>query len=385
MMRAAAVRSARFAVVALALFAAMLSARGQSPAPQPPPPPPAGDRGAAGPGPQDALAEIRKRGDLSDDDRNQIRTFIGQRVAEIAGGDAVASQAACAALRAGYAGTEGFTRAYGALALEVIGSAYRKAEIVPAAKLLAVLSTFNLADAQGLFVEALQDERVGVRASAALGLRALRAKLAPTPAYAATATALAAAGKKEKSRETLRSIYEALDYSTLPTPPDLKPAATALLELLEERAKEYAARGEVPAVGADDAGLAVAARLSKPMGEEERKRLLVVTATMVRYAIEQYRSTEKGLTELRDKTASPALLEYRNGMERLVLVGEPLLGTLLAVKEKGPNVMEAMRQTNRANMKLEWDKWAGMLRTATNQDFALLEQVEPATTQPAQP
>jgi ElaB/YqjD/DUF883 family membrane-anchored ribosome-binding protein len=64
-------------------------------------------------------------------------------------------------------------------------------------------------------------------------LRTLRPQIAAAggAVYANVLTALTAAGRQEKSRDTLRAVYAAMDYATLPNPPDLKPAVRAKLDL----------------------------------------------------------------------------------------------------------------------------------------------------------
>lgn len=321
----------------------------------------------------DALAALRTKTELTDEDRAQIRTFVTERVGELLGSDATASRAAGAALRSGYTGNELFKQAYLAACSDIFGSAAKKAELEPATRLLTVLGTFNALEAHPVLLEALQDERVGVRAAAAIGLRSLRPKIAAAaPAYGTVVNALREAGKKERSRDTLRSIYGALAYADLPTPPDLKPAQTALLELLEGRARLYAARGDVPALGADDAGLALAEKQLKNLSDDEKKRLTTSTAAMVRYAVEEYRSPAKKLYEVTDKATNRTQVENRDAVERLVLVGERLLGALLGPKQ-APAVMDAMRKRDRAGMKLEWEKWGTLLQAAVNDGFPLRE------------
>ncbi len=331
----------------------------------------------------DALTAARAKTDLTDEDRGLIRTFVTDRVTELLSKDATNSRAAGAALRSAYTGSEPFKQAYIAACNDVFGSAVKKADVEPAARLVTLLAGFGALETQPVLLEALQDERVGVRAAGAIGLRSLRAKIAPAAGnYSNVVSALREAGKKERSRDTLRAIYGALAYAELPSPPDLKPAQTALLDLLESRAKLYAARGDVPGVGADDAGLMLAEKHIKSLSDDEKKRLTTATAAMVRFAIEEYRSPVKKLYEVTDKASNRPQVEYRDAVERLVLVGERLLGTLLGPKP-APAVMDAMRKRDRAGMKLEWEKWGALLRTAVNDEFTLQETPEPEA--PADP
>ncbi|MCK4340458.1 MAG: hypothetical protein KAY37_01885 [Phycisphaerae bacterium] len=335
----------------------------------------------AGPGPaqspEDALSEIRARPQISDEDRNLIRTFITERVTEITGENPEPARTATKTLRDGFTGSNEFKKAYANICIQVLGPACREAELVPATYLLTVLNTLNVPEARALLIEALRDKRVGVRAAAAIGLRNLRPKLAQAGGqnYTATLNALKEAGKKEKSRATLRSIYSALDYSAVPRTPDLKPDVAALLELLETRAGLYLSEQEVPALGADDLGLKVGERLLNTMTRDDRNRLTVVAATMMKYALEKYTSPARKLYEVRDKSGNRQLIEYRNAMERLVLVGEKLLVALL-LPEKAPEVMTPMRKLDGSQMKLAWQEWVKLLQDKVKQDFSLVEPPE---------
>ncbi len=158
--------------------------------------------------------------------------------------------------------------------------------------------------------------------AAVLGLRNLRTKLvqAGGDVWTKVLTALKDAGKQEKSRDTLRAVYAAMNFAELPSPPDPKPVAAALLELLDERAKQYAAGREVSAVGADDVGLTLAETLAKSMDPDQRKRLTVAAATMLKHALEQY--SGKKLAKVPDTAGTKPLIEERNSLERLILIGE---------------------------------------------------------------
>lgn len=324
--------------------------------------------------PEDALSAVRARPEPGDQDRAQIQAFVAQQVAAIAGNDPLAAQQAAAALRAAYAGPDAFKRAYAAACLDAVAAAYKQADVVPATRLLAVLNSFGVLDTHALLLEALRDPRVGVRAAAAIGLARLRPQIAAAGAdlYGRTLEALRSAGEAEKSRDTLRAIYRALDYAALPSPPDPKRTAAAVLALLEARARLYAA-GEVPALGADDLGLRLAGTLAAALDEAERKRLTSVVATMMKHAIEQYASGSRKLADVRERGSNQQLVERRDAMERVILVGEELLRTLLAVSESPPDVVAGMRKLDTTAMKNEWVKWVGRLRQAVGSDFSLVE------------
>jgi hypothetical protein len=336
---------------------------------EPAPVAPGGPAKAQAPG--GGLTAVRAKTDLTDEDRGLIRTFVSQRVTTAADTDAAAARQAADDLRAGFDGSDAFKREYAAAAIEAITAAYKTAPLPAATRLLAVLNSFNLLESQNLLLEALKDDRVGVRAAAAAGLRNLRPKIAAAgrDVFVKVLDALKEAGKREKSRDTLRTIYAAMDYFEAPSSPDAKADLAALLELLDARARQYAA-GKVAALGADDMGLRMA-QLAKNLDDTERQRLIVDVATMMKYAIEQYTSPTATWTEAPDD-ASHELLETRNGLERLIEVGEKML-TDLVKPEKAPAIAENMRKGNTEDMRSEWQKWVPLLQKAVNQDFALKE------------
>lgn len=319
------------------------------------------------------LTPIRAKTELTDEDRGLIRTFVNQRVAKVTGADAADARQAADDLRAAFEGSDAFKREYAAACLEGTAASYKNAALLAATRLLAVVGAFNVVEAQNVFLEALQDERVGVRAAGAAGLRNLRPKLAAAgrDVVVKVLDGLKEAGKREKSRDTLKTIYAAMNYFELPSAPDTKANVTALLDLLEARARQYAA-GTVAAVGADDAGLRMAQAAVKGMDEAERQRLTVSAATMTKYALEQYTSPASNLSDLSDKDASTEALEARNAIERLIIVGEELLVTLVK-PDKPPTVAEAMRKLSTDDMLSEWKKWVPLLQKAVNQDFTLKE------------
>jgi hypothetical protein len=319
------------------------------------------------------LGPLKTRAELSEDDRNQVRAYITARISRLIGPDSMAARTATDELRAGFDGTatEGFKKAYAAIGLELLGPGIKKAELVPATRMLAVINNFGALDAVPVLLEALQDERVGVRAGGAVGLRALRPRIGANPElYGRVVGALNAAGKKEKARDTLKSIYAALDYAELPAPPDAKVVAPALLDLLEARAAAYNTT-PVPAFGADDAGLRLAKLLVGSYEEADRKRLATAAATMMRYALEQYLGGESKLSAVRDRDGSRELIELRNGAERLVKTGEDVLVAALK-PAKPPTVADALQNVkDKPAIRLQWQAWVALLQPAVSQDFSL--------------
>ncbi len=321
--------------------------------------------------PGNELTPIRTKTDLTDEDRGLIRAFVSQRVTKASDADAAAARQAADELRSGFDGSEAFKREYATAALEAITAAYKTAPLPAATRLLAVVNAFNLPEAQNLLLEALKDERVGVRAAGAAGLRNLRPKIAAAgrDVFVKVLDGLKEAGKREKSRDTLKTLYAAMNYFELSSAPDTKADLTALLDLLDARARLYAA-GTVSALGADDTGLRIA-QLVKTLDDAERQRLVAAVATMTKYAIEQYTSPTSTLTDVAED-ASRELLETRNGIERLIEVGEKMLTELLK-PEKAPAVAENMRKGIPDDMRSEWQKWVPLLQKAVNQDFTLKE------------
>ncbi|MEW6252749.1 MAG: hypothetical protein AB1716_19100, partial [Planctomycetota bacterium] len=342
------------------VFAVLLASVGLSSAQEPPP--------AAS---EDNLGPLQQKADVTPDDQEMIRGYVVKRVGLIVGEEAGAAQQGADELRKAYDGGDAFKRAYVAVCLDVFGNAVRKADLAPASRMLAIVNTFNSPDAVPLLIEALQDERVAVQAAGAVGLSALREKLAAAgrDPYVRAVTALKDAGKRARSREALRCIYTALDCSALANAPDPKANAAAVLEVLDERAKQYAG-GELYGAGAEDAGLRVAAALAQHLDDAQRKQLTTVTATLMKRALVEYLHGQ--LIRVRDKTGTPEQIELRNGMERLVIEAEKLLTNQLK-PQTGPAVAEAMRKANATEMAKEWKKWVPVLQRETGQDFALDE------------
>lgn len=339
--------------------------------------------------PEDALTPLRGRTELNDEDRRQIRAFVDERIAAVLGEDGLAAREATEALRDAFTGTDAFKRAYaavcvGAISVEFRTPEFKQAKVVPATRLITVLNTLKVVESQAVLLEALTDQRVAVRAAAALGLHGLRAQLARAGggAYTSVLGALKEAGKREKSRDTLRAIYTAMNYAELPDLPDAKANIAAVLELLEQRAQQCAAR-KVTALGADDAGLTTAATLVNAMNEDERKRLTTITATMVKYAIEEYFSGERDLSKVRDSGGSKQLIEDRNGVERLIVVGEKLLRELLSPAQP-PVVLDGLRKLDKSAVILQWQEWGKLLQTAVGQDFAVTVAPEPEPDKPGE-
>lgn len=318
------------------------------------------------------IANLKTKADLNEEDRTQVRNYVNVRVGRIVNSPLEARQAT-EDLRAALDGTEGFKKEFATICLEAIGSAYKKAELLPATRLLSLLNALNVTPTHTVLVEALQDDRAGVRAAAAIGLRGLREKIAAAgrDVYQRVLDALKDAGKREKSRETLRAIYAAMNYAELPSAPDTKGNIAALLELIEARAAAYTPTG-APALGADDAALRLLLRLLRSFDDTERRRLTIATATLLRHAITLYAVGENKLAHVQDKDAARDAIDARNGVERLIIVGEELLVALVK-PEKAPNVVDALKKLDTTEMQNQWKEWVSALQKAVSQDFSITE------------
>ncbi len=318
--------------------------------------------------PPEPLAAVRAKETLADDDRAAIRAFLAEKTAAVAGKDAAAAQEAMHQLRTASVGTKGYREAFVSLSADAVRGAYKSAAPLAAARLLTHVVSLESADTLPLLLEALQDERVAVRSTAAIGLRSIRERLAQAGAefHGRALAALRDAAKKETSREALRLIYQAMNFAALPAPPDAKANTAALLDVLDERAKAYAA-GDPKAVGGDDAGLALGGALLKSMSDDDKKRFGIATATLARFAVAQYTAEATKIWEAR----SGPTAELRDALERLILEGDRQLAALLVPSGKAPSVSDRMHRADRKGMRSEWKAWAELVQRAWAADVAL--------------
>ncbi len=328
---------------------------------------------------QDVLNTLRARNVLTEEDRATLRTWLSERISAVNTDNPSGATVAMNELREAPAGgTPAFREACVALLTELTREAYKPARPEAAARLVSLLAALNEPVTYPLLVEALRDGRAAVRTAAAVGLRNLRAKLAVLGgnALSETMAALRAAGQQESSAPALRAIYQALNYADtvppLPNPPDVRANIAALLEILEARASQHAAR-KVAAETADLTGLRAIEPLLKSLNEEERRRYLAALATMMRYYVIAYTSE---LYRVKDKFSSPRAIEQRNHAELFIEEAEVQLAALLALaKERTPSITEAMKNirddTDRVKMKVEMNKWSDLLQKAIGQGFSL--------------
>lgn len=324
--------------------------------------------GQAAPG--GPLAALRTKSDLSDEDRAAVREFLTQRVADLIGQDAATARDASRALRAAAKGSEGFRRAYTQESLALLAPAIAKAELLPATQLLLVLDELDSLEAIPTFIAALSDSRVGVRAAAALAIKNLRPKLtaAGGDSLSSAIAAIRDAAKKEPGRDALRVMYEALDFGRGAD----RAAAAALADVLDARGKLHADGADVPAVGADAAGLRIAAEAAGALSDDDKRKAAAAAGAIMRFALNEYLSPPQNLIEVRS-TDSAERVERRNAIEQVILAGEKSLAALLA-PGKAPSVYDAIRKLNRPETRLQWKEWNELLKRFTNQEFTLPEE-----------
>ena len=350
--------------------------------------------------PQPTLTSLQGKNTLDSAKRNTLAQWMNERIAAIGAEELAPAAEALALLRTEFKGTDAFKEAYAAALIESVRPAYKNTKLVPAARLITALNTLNDPDARGVLLEALQDQRVGVRMAAVVGLRNLRVKLAlaGTPVFTETLNGLRDAGKRETSSVTLKTIYQAMNYpAVVPSLPDAKVNVATVLDLLEARAQQYAAR-EVPAEGAEVVGLKLGGTLRSAMDDAQRKRLTVIAAKMLRYGVTRYTSGDRPLFKVQ-KDAGRQIKELRNQIELLIEEAERLLSTEkllldLATKDmpvppekadgKTGTIADAMKKAaDPIGMKIAMNKWADILKKAVNLDFYMDEAEEP--TPPEEP
>jgi len=340
--------------------------------------------------PADKLTPLQTKEALTDEDRATIRAAVSQHIATVVGTDPLAAQAAFRQLRGGLTGNKDFKDAYVGATLDAISSTYKTAQAIPAARLFALLNVYNDPRSIPLLLEGLQDERTAVRAAAAVALGNLRSKIAAdADALARTVGALREAGKKEASREALQLIYEALNLAEVQPTPDLKSCAAALLDILEERIKQYDG-GPVRGEGAEATALQVGRAVRKAFDEAERKRYAVVLARLLHYGVKRYTSGDAPLGLVQDRLAGPDALTLRNATEVLVKEAEAQLSDLLA-PSPAPQVAETMTRSKKlkaedlAPMVAELNKWILILNEKLGLDLPPLSAPAPGApvTKPA--
>ena len=321
--------------------------------------------------PDDGLAELRAKATLTEIDRSAIQTWIGQRVVTIVGNDPAGAQQAFAQMRDGVRGTSDFQQVYVAGCIRSIASAYKKATLAPAARLIAILNVLNDLGSLDVLLEALQDDRTAIRAAAAVALRNLQPKLVGNAdLFGRTLNALRDVGQREASSKTLQLIYLAMDYSGSQAAADTKASATAVLTVLEERVKQLSDQN-VRAEGADYVGLQVAGRLRAGRDETVRRRYTSILGQMLQYGVRRYTAGGKdALIGVDSKTGSADLISLRNNIELLIVESEQQLKRILS-PDNAPEITEKMKEADGTNMVNEMNRWAALLRGSTGLDLSM--------------
>lgn len=323
---------------------------------------------AQDPAAQNPLTALQSKSSLSEDDRTAVRNYLQEQIGQIVGGDPLAATEAVERIREVSTGSEGYREALAAIAVQLIGPAYKQAELLPATQLITVLDLLNAPATAETLLEALRDERVAVRTAAAVGLRDLRKKLAlqGAPVVSRVIDALREVGVAEASPAVLGVIYHAMNYvGAVPNPPNPEGNAEQVLRLLDTRAQAYAG-GSPAAEGAEYEGLLVISGMLKQLDENEKRELAKSIATMLKYAVMRYTSGDAPLSEVDTRTDSRVQVRLRDQMELLIMKAEDLLKQLLNV-QTAPSITAEMKKGRGqriVTMKIEMNKWAQRLKDA---------------------
>ncbi len=315
------------------------------------------------------LPNLNTKEALTDEDRAALRKWISDQVNAALSEESTGNSEALNKLRQAVEGSKGYREAFAAVMAQVIKPALPTAKsATTAARLVALVYVGGEPTGADLLIETLKDERPGVRAAAAAGLRALRPKLAGRgDTLSKGLAAMRDAGKGETSRDTLRTFYRALGRIE-GGGAELRQQWTPLLELLEARAAKYTER-KVAAEGADEAGLGALLPFVKDLNDDEKKRVVAAVGAMLRTAIADY-TTNLKLYAVRED-AGPQR-ELRDAVALLIDTGERVLQAALA-PATAPSVAAKMANAEATDMKTEWRNWVGLIKNATGQDFAIAE------------
>ncbi len=327
----------------------------------------------------DPIAALAAKDALADEDREALRAWIAERVTAVAAGDAAGGQQAFEQLRKGMRGTRNYQDAFAVSAVEAIGPAYKRANLVAAARLITLLGDIGEPRAVDLLLEALRDDRPAVRAAAAVALRKLEPRIASdAEALRRMVTALREAGIGETATNTLELIYRALALPEAVAAPDRREAAHALIAILEERLNGLAA-GRPRAEGADHVALQTLRPLATGLEEEARRRYMLVLGRLLHHGVDRYVNGDPQLFKVREKTSSPELVEMRNSMELLITEAERQLVELLGLSAaEAPKVRLAMEKARYVDMSIEMNAWKERLKTRLGLELETVEQPEQA-------
>ncbi len=316
---------------------------------------------------QNALAPLRQKAALTDEDKSAIRAWVDQRIDEViaAGGEKTKPSALNLLRDALKDSGKAFSEACAVACADKIASELRGAPLTVAPRLVTLLYGFSDSAAVRVLVEALQDQREAVRASGAIGLRRLAPAFAAQGAADVNAilTTLRDAGRSETSASVLKAIYQAMDYTKVPDAPDARANAAAVLELLETRAGTYEVGNPAPALGVDLAGVEILTGTGISLDDGQRRRLVASVAKMLRYNVWRY-TTDPVLR--RAKASDVA--RTRNRIERFIEEAETRLRGLGVGGATPPDIVGALRDGDPI---AEMNKWAALLGNLTGEDYTL--------------
>jgi hypothetical protein len=312
------------------------------------------------------LEDLQSKGALSEDELSRVTEWVTTRIRDVATSSSAAKRAVTELRLAHHGGDEGFRRAFARTANDLIRQSYARAQLLAATQMIALLGSFDDMAAHPTLLEALGDERVGVRTAAAVGLARMRGAIvqAGGNVVAATLAALVDAGKNEASAVALKSMYRAMDFQSSSPSGDPQAVARALLELLDGRAKLYAA-GKPSAWGAETAAIDIAGRLRGSLSNGDKTRLTGDLGQILIAAGTRY--TERLMTISND-SSSRVDIELRDTTEQLVYAAEGLLANLLTWTGD-TTVADHMRKLEKTEMKLKLKEWGKLLNAATGETF----------------
>ncbi len=316
------------------------------------------------------LAAIQNQSTLSEEDRAAIRDFIMQRIGVVVGNSGAAPRRISEELREAYAGSADFKAAYASEFARVVSEHLGRADRASSAQMVALVGSLAHPGAHELVVAALQDERAGVRAAAAAGLRRMRRQLVEIGADAVQRSeeALRGAASTEVSTITLGLMYRAMDYGALQSRPASELYVAPLVELLVTRAERYASGG-VEAWGADRVGLESARRLREEMMEGQQEQVIYAAALVHRAAILRYAD---GLDEVHDNAAGRSSIVLRNRAERLICSSEKLLETFLDIEKEPAKLAFFERRTrDTVKMMIKFNELCERIEARTGRDLRL--------------
>lgn len=324
------------------------------------------------PPPADPLAGLQAKNVLVDEDLKALRGILQPHIDAIASGGVSSTRD----VRAMYAGSQGFKEGYARVLIEMIAAALPNAKPAGAAQLITLLNGVKTLESIGLLTNAVKNREPAVRTAAIVVLRNLQPEIATAGGnvFTEVMNSLRDQGKVEESALVLKLIYAAMDYPGAVTrTPDARLNATAILDVLEARAAQYAVKDATPnAESAEAHGLKLARELAKEFNDVERPKLVEATATILRAAVIRYAGE---LHRIDDRRSGNDQVDLRNRTELMITEAEDLLKTLLSPKEEQRGHITEVMQTvqkdsNPVELKVEMNKWTDLLKSVTGKDFS---------------